>query len=269
MPLARRYWLISISLRKSSASTTPGCTGLNLRLATSLSFSDSPRSRPGKRRRFSGFSVGATRRITTLLPRRCQSARTRTRGSAFHFHCCIRAGVFEPAHAADGAPGVVFHAASGLDAAAVATVQAQVRRRVLRPGARTTAVGGRRGYATGAQRSALGAGRPTTTGDRLRSALGLVNSHFFLGQGALAGCVGLRSTGGRFAVWTRPLFAVRRVPGPESRRSRKFGDQTWHWTGATLSRILAVVRLEFLSFSGMGGRNVLVVACCMSGSTSS
>ena len=47
-------------------------------------------------------------------------------------HCCILDGVFAPALAADGAVGVVFHAASGLDTPALATVQALVRRRVLR-----------------------------------------------------------------------------------------------------------------------------------------
>ena len=46
-----------------------------------------------------------------------------------HFHCCIIDGVFA---AADAAAGVVFHQACGLDAAAVATVPAQVRQRVLR-----------------------------------------------------------------------------------------------------------------------------------------
>jgi hypothetical protein len=52
-----------------------------------------------------------------------------------HFHCCVIDGVFEPAAATgdtDAAPGVVFHAAAGLDAQAIAAVQAQVRRRVLR-----------------------------------------------------------------------------------------------------------------------------------------
>ena len=49
-----------------------------------------------------------------------------------HFHCCILDGVFEPAHATDAAAGVVFHEARGPDATAVATVQAQVRQRVLR-----------------------------------------------------------------------------------------------------------------------------------------
>ena len=48
-----------------------------------------------------------------------------------HFHCCVIDGVFEPAEA-DVAPGVVFHAAAGLDTEAIAAVQAQVRRRVLR-----------------------------------------------------------------------------------------------------------------------------------------
>jgi len=49
-----------------------------------------------------------------------------------HLHCCIVDGVFAPAHATDLAAGVVFHEACGLDASAVATVQAQVRQRVLR-----------------------------------------------------------------------------------------------------------------------------------------
>jgi Putative transposase len=49
-----------------------------------------------------------------------------------HFHCCIIDGVVEAAGAADEAPGVVFHQASGLAAAAVLRVQAKVRRRVLR-----------------------------------------------------------------------------------------------------------------------------------------
>jgi hypothetical protein len=49
-----------------------------------------------------------------------------------HFHGCIIDGVFEPAHAANTAAGLVFHQACGLDATAVATVQAQVRQRVLR-----------------------------------------------------------------------------------------------------------------------------------------
>ena len=49
-----------------------------------------------------------------------------------HFHCCIIDGVVEAAGAANEAPGVVFHQASGLAAAAVLRVQAKVRRRVLR-----------------------------------------------------------------------------------------------------------------------------------------
>jgi hypothetical protein len=44
-----------------------------------------------------------------------------------HFHCVVVDGVFDAA-----AGGLVFHAASGLDAHAVAQVQAQVRRRLLR-----------------------------------------------------------------------------------------------------------------------------------------
>ena len=47
-----------------------------------------------------------------------------------HFHCCIVDGVFEPA--ADETAGAVFHAANGLDAVALADVQAQIRRRILR-----------------------------------------------------------------------------------------------------------------------------------------
>jgi hypothetical protein len=46
-----------------------------------------------------------------------------------HFHCCIIDGVFEPA--ANEAAGAVFHAASELDTAALADVQAMVRRRIL------------------------------------------------------------------------------------------------------------------------------------------
>jgi hypothetical protein len=49
-----------------------------------------------------------------------------------HFHCCILDGVFEPGVDADGAAGVVFHAAAGIEAAAVRQVQARVRQRVLR-----------------------------------------------------------------------------------------------------------------------------------------
>ena len=52
-----------------------------------------------------------------------------------HIHCCIVDGVFEPeigdtAEAADKKSGVDFHAATGLDAAAIA--QVQVRQRILR-----------------------------------------------------------------------------------------------------------------------------------------
>jgi hypothetical protein len=45
-----------------------------------------------------------------------------------HFHCVVIDGVFEPAPA----DAVVFHAASGLDANAIAQVQQCVRRRLLR-----------------------------------------------------------------------------------------------------------------------------------------
>ena len=49
-----------------------------------------------------------------------------------HFHCCIVDGVFEPAANADDGVEVDFHAATGLDAATIAGVQARVRRRILR-----------------------------------------------------------------------------------------------------------------------------------------
>ena len=49
-----------------------------------------------------------------------------------HFHCCIVDGVFEPAANADDGVEVDFYAATGLDAVAIAGVQARVRRRVLR-----------------------------------------------------------------------------------------------------------------------------------------
>lgn len=45
-----------------------------------------------------------------------------------HFHCIVIEGVFD----ADASGGVVFHEASGLDAAVVQAVRATVRRRVLR-----------------------------------------------------------------------------------------------------------------------------------------
>jgi hypothetical protein len=56
-----------------------------------------------------------------------------------HFHCCIIDGVFEPA--ANEAAGAVFHAASGLDVAALADVQAMVRRRILRAFVRRGLIG--------------------------------------------------------------------------------------------------------------------------------
>lgn len=45
-----------------------------------------------------------------------------------HFHCVVIDGVFDAAAAGE----VIFHAATGLDATAIAEVQAQVRRRLLR-----------------------------------------------------------------------------------------------------------------------------------------
>jgi len=65
-----------------------------------------------------------------------------------HFHCCIVDGVFQPAanigdttDAADAVAGVDFHAATGLDAAAIADVQAMVRWRILRAFVRRGLIG--------------------------------------------------------------------------------------------------------------------------------
>lgn len=60
-----------------------------------------------------------------------------------HFHCCIVDGVFEPttADSADEKSGVDFLAATGLDAAAIAKVQAQVRQRILRAFVRRGLIG--------------------------------------------------------------------------------------------------------------------------------
>ncbi len=67
-----------------------------------------------------------------------------------HFHCCIVDGVFAPtgvgdidntAEAADKKSGVNFHAATDLDAAAIAQVQAQVRQRILRAFVRRGLIG--------------------------------------------------------------------------------------------------------------------------------
>ena len=55
-----------------------------------------------------------------------------------HFHICAIDGVFEMVPATDGAqgkgalPGVHFHPASGLDGPAIAQVQSETRRRILR-----------------------------------------------------------------------------------------------------------------------------------------
>ena len=61
-----------------------------------------------------------------------------------HFHVCAVDGVFEEVAGEDGAdtdvqarvqarsPGVIFHQATGVDAAAVAKVQATLRKRILR-----------------------------------------------------------------------------------------------------------------------------------------
>jgi hypothetical protein len=76
-----------------------------------------------------------------------------------HFHACVVDGVFEEVAGVGDAdvhaspPGIVFHPATGIDADAVAQVQTDLRRRILRshrgrlrtsayfPGARTTALG--------------------------------------------------------------------------------------------------------------------------------
>lgn len=65
-----------------------------------------------------------------------------------HFHCCIVDGVFAPAAniadatgAADAVAGVDFHAATDLDAAAIAQVQVQVRQRILRAFVRRGLIG--------------------------------------------------------------------------------------------------------------------------------
>lgn len=49
----------------------------------------------------------------------------------FHFHCCVIDGVFEPAVAPDDAPGVSFHAAIELDAAALSEVEARETHAVI------------------------------------------------------------------------------------------------------------------------------------------
>ncbi len=49
-----------------------------------------------------------------------------TQNAHLHFHCVDIAGVFDSAVA----DGVVFHVATGLDAAAITRVQAQLRRRL-------------------------------------------------------------------------------------------------------------------------------------------
>lgn len=49
-----------------------------------------------------------------------------------HFHCCVIDGVFQPIADTDDEENVVFHAAWGLDAVAIADVQAVVRQRILR-----------------------------------------------------------------------------------------------------------------------------------------
>jgi hypothetical protein len=68
-----------------------------------------------------------------------------------HFHCCVVDGVFQPAakigdtadvvDASDAVTGVDFHAATNLDTAAIAQVQAQVRQRILRAFVRRGLIG--------------------------------------------------------------------------------------------------------------------------------
>ena len=62
-----------------------------------------------------------------------------------HFHCVVIDGVFDSA----AAGGVVFHPATGLDATAIAQVQARLRQRLLR-------VFVRRGLLPGADARAMG-----------------------------------------------------------------------------------------------------------------
>jgi hypothetical protein len=61
-----------------------------------------------------------------------------TLNAHLHFHCAVIVGVFDSA-----AGGVVFHAATGLDATAITQVQAQVqvRRRLARVRAPWSAAG--------------------------------------------------------------------------------------------------------------------------------
>ena len=75
--------------------------------------------------------LGAIRR-----PVNCQAGKPLTPAIAqrllnahLHFHCCILDGVFD---SAGTTAGVIFHAALGLEAAAVRQVQARVRQQVLR-----------------------------------------------------------------------------------------------------------------------------------------
>lgn len=50
-----------------------------------------------------------------------------------HFHCCVIDGVFESAEGVTLTPRPAwFHAEAELDEAAIAAVQAKVRRRILR-----------------------------------------------------------------------------------------------------------------------------------------
>ncbi len=78
-------------------------------------------------------------------------------------------------------------------------------------------VGGRRGGTSAGPRSALGCIRPTTTGDRIRSAPGLVTSSCWLGRGPL-GSSPRRGAGFVGGGGQRPAFTRR-----YARQERNFG----------------------------------------------
>jgi hypothetical protein len=115
-PLPVRQWILAVPKRlryflHRDADLQGAALRLFLRAVESCLRAHSPGSGPAAR-------LGAVAFIhrfgSTLNPH-------------LHFHCAVIEGVFEPA-----AGGVVFHAATGLDATAITQVQAQVRRRLLR-----------------------------------------------------------------------------------------------------------------------------------------
>src|SRR2546428_4598635 len=69
----------------------------------------------------SRISASATAAVTMI-------ALSSTLNAHLHFHCVVIDGVFDAA----AAGGVIFHAATGLDAQAFAAVQERVRQRLLR-----------------------------------------------------------------------------------------------------------------------------------------